>query len=306
MVSRERRASFFSAELRSSIRRLGGSLASCEAVLKLNPNSAVAWLKSAEIYERRNRLEEARDCLERALKLEPKSESARLKEGILLTRERRLDEAAQSLCDLLQSGLADREVHWKAGHQLALVMDKMGDFSGAAQVWEASKQGVEVSYASEIKKAREAFELKASLIRKLTDDLTPARIKSWREAGRGLIKPSLLAGHPRSGTTLLETILDRHGMLVSLEETTCMENEVSRSVFGSHAAKPKLFEARFLDGIPPHTCRRAGDFYQKSVRQFLGGNLEGRMVLDKNPMMTHFLGVAPRFFSGTEGTDHDP
>lgn len=286
----------FAAELRGSMRSLGASLSTYERVSTLNPKSAVAWLKSAEILERQSRLEESRECLERALQLDPKSESARFREAVLLTREKSLDEAAQSLCDLLQSGLTDREVHWKAGHQLAMVMDKMGDFSGATQVWQASKQGMEVNYASEIKIAREAFELKASLIRKLTDDLTSARIKSWREAGSGLFQPSILAGHPRSGTTLLETILDRHSMLVSVEETICMENEVSRSVFGSVAAKPELFDAEFLDEVSDVSCRKAGNYYQKSTGQFVNGDPKDRMLLDKNPMLTHFLGVALRFF----------
>lgn len=286
----------FAAELRSSMRNLGVSLSTYKTISRLNPKSAVAWLKSAEILERQNRLEESRDCLERALRLDPKSESSRFREAVLLTREKRLDEAAQSLCDLLQSGLADREIHWKAGHQLAVVMDKMGDFPGATQVWQASKQGMEVNYACEIKMAREAFELKASLIRKLTDDLTPARIKSWRNAGHGLFQPRVLAGHPRSGTTLLETILDRHSMLVSVEETSCMENEIFRSVFGGIAAKPELFDAEFLDGVPTVSCRKAGNYYQKATRQFVNGDVKNRMLLDKNPMLTHFLGVALRFF----------
>ena len=230
------------------------------------------------------------------MRLDPKSEAARFREAVLLSREKRFDEAAQSLCDLLQSGLTDREVHWKAGHQLAMVMDKMGDYSGAGQVWQASKQGMEVNYASEIKVAREDFERKASLIRKLTDDLTPARIQSWREAGSGLSRPSVLVGHPRSGTTLLETILDRHSMLVSVEETTCMENEVFRSVFGGAAAKPELFDAGFLDGVSAVSRRKAGSSYQKATRQFIEGGVRNRVVLDKNPMLTHFLGVALRFF----------
>ena len=286
----------FAAELRGSMRDLRASLSTYEMVSKLNPDSAFAWLKSAEILERQNRLGDSRACLERALRLEPKSETARLREAVLLTRENRLDEAAQSLCDLLQSGLTDREVHWRAGHQLASVMDKLGNFSEAAQVWQASKQGMEVNYASEIKLAREAFEIKAAVIRKLTDDLTPARIKSWREAASGTTQPHILGGHPRSGTTLLETILNRHSMLVSVEETTCLENEVFRAVYGSASAKPGLFDAGFLDRVSGASRRKAGSGYRKAAQQFIDGGLRGRLLLDKNPMLTHFLGVALRFF----------
>lgn len=286
----------FAGDLRGSMRCLDTSLLSYQRVSKLNPKSATSWLKSAEVLERQSRLEDSRQCIERALQLDPKSEAARFREAVLLTREERLDDAAQSLADLLQSGLTDREIHWKAGHQLAKVLDKMGDFSSAAQVWQASKQGMEVNYSSEIKTAREAFELKASLIRKLTEELTPARLKSWRDQGSDLLQPSVLAGHPRSGTTLLETILDRHSKLVSLEETSCMENSVFRSVFGGTGAKPELFDAGFLDGVSRAKLRKAGSDYQKSAQQYLSGGLQNRLLLDKNPMLTHFFGVALRFF----------
>jgi tetratricopeptide (TPR) repeat protein len=286
----------FAAELQSSMRQLNTSLATYEQATKLHPDSAPAWMKAAEIHERQNRLEDSRECLERALQLDPKSEMARFQEAVLLTREKRFEEASQSLCDLLQSGLNDREVHWKTGHQLAMVMDKMGEFESAAQVWLASKEGMEANYAPEIKKAREEFEKKASLIRKLTTELTSARLESWKAQGAGSLQPRILAGHPRSGTTLLETMLDRHSMLVSLEETTCMENEIFHAVFGSHAAETELFDARFLDRLSSFTFRQAGKHYQKSARQFLGEQSEDVTLLDKNPMLTHFLGVALRFF----------
>ena len=131
----------FAAELRGAMRRLNGSFELYERVVKRHPKSARAWLKLAEIHERQSRLEEARECLARALQLEPEAEMGCFREAVLLTREKRLEEAAQGLCDLLQKGLKDREVHWKAGHQLAMVLDKMGIFPGRRRCGRLRKRG---------------------------------------------------------------------------------------------------------------------------------------------------------------------
>ncbi len=289
----------FVADMRYSMRRIDSALSNYKELTAALPSTKAlgSQLKTVEILERQGRLDEAQETLERALKLDPKSEHGRFLHAVLKFRSAKFEDAEQELCDLLGSGLQDREIHWKAGHQLATVLDKKGEHQDAALVLQASKAGMENDYAKEIKMSRDAFRLKSQSIKQLTSQLTRADIERWRAENEDTFPAAVLAGHPRSGTTLLESILDRHSGVVSVEETTCMEDEIFRSVFGVAAAKPELFDIDFLNQVPKSSRMQARKSYLKSARQFLVNPPDSnQLILDKNPMLTHFLAVGLRFF----------
>lgn len=158
---------------------------------------------------------------------------------------------------------------------------------------------MEEDFADEIVRHRELHARRSAAIREQMSQLTPDHLRSWREAAAGLppLRAALLAGHPRSGTTLLESILDAHSGLVSVEETECMESRVSRAVFKG-APTVELFDVGFLDRLPVETVKKARTGYAKALAQFPVTPAGDRLLLDKNPILTHFLGAALRFFPG--------
>src|SRR5262249_36540419 len=73
-----------------------------------------------------------------------------------------------------------------------------------------------------------ALQLMQNRAREMERTITTEVLTRWRADGAKL-KPArriaLLCGHPRSGTTLLEQVLDAHPDILSAEETRLMHDE---------------------------------------------------------------------------------
>jgi tetratricopeptide (TPR) repeat protein len=120
--------------------------------------------------------------------------------------------------------------------------------------------------------------------------------ESWRapnEAGpashggaRGHV---FLLGFPRSGTTLLEKALAGHPDVVTLEEVDHLELAAGR-LLASDAALDHLLR------LPAAEARACCKAYWSAAADSLGGNLAGRIVVDKLPLHTANLPLIARLF----------
>ncbi|BDS06545.1 hypothetical protein NT6N_15850 [Oceaniferula spumae] len=289
----------FVAELRYAMRHVHGALDAYELCASVEETTTAGWLGAAAIQERMGQLEAAAESVRKALKRDAGSERGRYLQSFLFVRMGRWGEAEQCLCDLLGSGLHDREIHWRAGHQLAAVLDRQGEHASALQVLLATKQGMEHDYAAEIKAARATFLFKSGKIRQLMEELTPRMLEGWMDGAEAGFPAAVLAGHPRSGTTLLGSIVGRHSQVSCIEETACMENQIFRSVFQKDSAEPKLFESGYLAAVTAGARQQAQRGYLNAIRQFSHeGAKSSDLIIDKNPMLTQFLAVALRFMPG--------
>jgi len=97
-----------------------------------------------------------------------------------------------------------------------------------------------------------------------------------------------LLGFPRSGTTLVETVLGRHPGVTSLEEKNTLDAGVLAYLTGPKAAS-SLEAARELDLQPLR------DDYWRRVRSF-GVNPEATIFIDKNPFNTMKLALIYKLF----------
>jgi tetratricopeptide (TPR) repeat protein len=103
------------------------------------------------------------------------------------------------------------------GHHLAKVLDKLGHYQGAIEALFSAK-ALEVQYNPQVKQFRDErtnwrkWHLDAL-------DFTHQDAKRWRDEAEPWHDHVFLLGHPRSGTTLLEQVLDGHSEVCSIEET---------------------------------------------------------------------------------------
>lgn len=110
------------------------------------------------------------------------------------------------------------------------------------------------------------------------------------------MRVALLTGFPRSGTTLLEQLLDAHPDLVSSEERDFIGQELYHEVAFGQGATP--LHGCFAK-IPPEKVAAQRDRYLPVMEYLLGEKINGRMHLDKNPAYNLTIPFMLRFFPET-------
>jgi hypothetical protein len=129
--------------------------------------------------------------------------------------------------------------------------------------------------------------------------ITKEMLQQWRDTGAPgspAHRFSVLCGHPRSGTTLLEQVLDAHPEAVSSEETMIFQNEAFSTVM-PHAVQSKMLES--MAAASGDLIQKARENYFRFTERFLGAPLGGRLLLDKNPSLTPLIPAITRIFPET-------
>lgn len=242
-----------------------------------------AGLELAMLLDRAGRMEEADAVLAARLERQPAFTEGRFFQAHVAIRR---GDAARAV-PVLESIAADVRHHpylrTRACYALAEAADRAGDPAGAIQQALRAKAFGEPD-AEPLKRI-------ASLIRKQGDQLaralSPAALADWKKDKHPPVV--LLTGSPRSGTTLLEKVLDAHPGLRSSDEHDLFARFLVPPVLqppgkaGTGDAGKRLLaaDARRMASM------RAG--YFSGMEELLGEPLAGRVMLDKNPSLTELI-----------------
>ncbi len=257
------------------------------------PRDTAALISLAEVSERLHRLDDAREAIERALALEPEHPTGLYLQAKLERRAGDPERAETLLRDLLSQPTKLLEPRWRSWYELASILDKQQRFEEAMQALEKAKQVLRRSG----KKVSSGADLIGENNRAMLEALTKRHLEKWWEA-RESLQPAqrlaLLCGHPRSGTTLIEQVLDSHPELVSADETNIMSDDVYIAL-GNELPEVEN-PAERLDAASVDQLLGVRADYLCYAEAFLGQALNGRMLLDKNPELTMILPVIARVF----------
>jgi tetratricopeptide (TPR) repeat protein len=250
-------------------------------------------VKLAEIYERLRRLDKAGELVDRALELDPHCAMAVLVRVRLDRLSGRLDAAEQSLRPLLASN--DQRT-WstriRGWYELGAILDRRERFDEAMAAFVAAKNLIRPGAARFIASQRSV----RTQIEHAIANVSQESLGRWLAAGSDLgpeRRIALLCGHPRSGTTLLEQVLDSHPQVVSSEETP---------IFFEHylmlrgQAPPNAPMLSVLDSASVAAVRSARDEYTRCTEALLGAPIGDRLLVDKNPSLTPLLPAFVRVF----------
>src|SRR6185437_5296139 len=103
---------------------------------------------------------------------------------------------------------------------------------------------------------------------------------------------AFLGGHPRSGTTLLEQVLDANPDVLAFDEPLSFHQEVEKELH----LKPFPSAAEQLDTLPDARRAEMRRRYVKSLLRETPGQPLQRVLVDKNPSQTMSLNVWLRVF----------
>ena len=136
-----------------------------------------------------------------------------------------------------------------------------------------------------------------SRAKEMEQTLTTAVLDRWR-ADADKLQPlrriALLCGHPRSGTTLLEQVLDAHSDITSAEETKVMHDDAYLPLIRDFPEGTSILQA--LDSVPPSLIRHARENYFRCTELFLRHQIGSRLLVDKNPALNLMIPMVVRVF----------
>ena len=255
-----------------------------------NPVSRAAC---ASLLERANRLEDAKTAAEATLALDPRSAEAQLVLAKIARREGA--ENAMSLYRTLIDNALKGSLHItpatfaRAQADLADLCEAAGEHAEAMRLYKAANRTNAETFA--------AWEAETDTYRRRVEALTAAvRALPETPGGRETVQgaPIFLVGFPRSGTTLLDQILDVHSALAVMEEKTVLD-QVSEALGGPESERPRLAAA--LDAGERARLRRL--YFEIAGRQGPARG-EGTALVDKLPLNIRNLWLADVLFPGAK------
>lgn len=258
----------------------------CLEAADLEPDNLDAQVYFASLLSRSAGVNEARVAVRRCLKLDPRNEQARYLSAHLDRRENKFTEADQQFRDLLAGGPRDSRVAYFCNLELARVLDRQEQFNDAmTHLREAKKLAAKSINIDQAKKQfderRERMPRKAKALPK---NILEVWNKSFPAEARSPVPPlAFLGGHARSGTTLLERILDAHPSAAACDESLAF------------MSIGPLVDVT-LPEIPSAYLNFVRQRYLKNLTRSLDAPVDGKILIDKNPAVTAYLPAFLRAF----------
>jgi len=254
-----------------------------------------AQLELGVLYERRHKVIEAFDLIEDCLRQDPAYAEAEFFKARLLRRLKDNSSAVQIFQKLSTSENVHPLVRAQAWNELAQNFDREGDYDCAMDALRKSKELIRVNEADLL---RESEGLQRHL-NTLVEAITSQQFQAWTVQAQSLDekKTAVLAGFPRSGTTLLEQVLDSHPQLVSSDEREAFGRDIFPAMW--RAEDTPLPTATALDRIPAARLLEQRNRYLEYMEAALNSPIGDRVHLDKNPTMTLLLPGLLRLFPET-------
>lgn len=268
--------------------RLDEAVASYRKAREIRPDYVEAHYNLAEVLEKANRTEALREAVAVAKRNCPGHPRLTLAEAWLLRRDGDCA-AARAVLEAAGAAVADAGFLSKRAHLLGELNDRLGDSEAAYRCFAEGNRRLSDTAAARLAVARGYAARVDTLLERFSSDW----VASWRNP-EGADGPSekmvFLVGFPRSGTTLLESILRSHDAVDVVEEI------------------PAVLAAReALEGLPggyPDGLAALGPAELEALRKIYFAELDkhlapegrGAVVVDKLPMNMVEAGLIHRIF----------
>ncbi|HEY1716877.1 MAG TPA: sulfotransferase, partial [Verrucomicrobiae bacterium] len=251
------------------------------------------FVQLAKLYERLRRMDAAVAMVDRALQLNSACPEALLTRARLERQAGRLEKAEQIIRSFVTKPNSDVWTHAQTWYELGGILDRQGKYDDAIAAFVQAKSLLHPQ------SGRFLAELK--IVRKRITDMqanvTSEMLQRWFNNAPALPPPrrfALLGGHPRSGTTLLEQVLDSHPGIVSVEETEIFHDDAYAPIMKRLPDETPILS--FLDPAPNDVIQLSRANYFRSAELFLGKPIGGRLLIDKNPSLTFLIPALIRIF----------
>lgn len=254
-----------------------GAEAAYRAVIERDPRNPSGNLGLAVVFELSNRTEDLASLVGEAKERGADEEVLSFIRAFDHRRAKRFKDGIAAM-----SGISAELETARQAQLLGQLYDGAGDYDAA---WRSFSRMNEIQRADPSRPEERAEAYRQS-IRTNYDATTPEWAKEWTDVQieDGRSSPAFLVGFPRSGTTLLDTILMGHPQVEVLEEEPTF-----------HRAGQLLAEYPELPRAGPEliVAARAAYFDEVAKRTKMA---PGKLIVDKNPLFTVALPMILRIF----------
>ncbi len=268
--------------------QLDEALSSFKKAYEINPGLVDACNNLGEIYEKRNDVEQAELFSQKALSMDPANPHARYVQARLLRRRGKLEEAVELLAPAVQvESVYLSFIHFELGKLYDLLNDNARayhHFSSGNNLQRLKTEGSDRAMESYLRKLERM---------KSTVTAEWGRSFSAQPVSHPSGPPCFLVGFPRSGTTLLDQILDCHPQLQVMEEVPILETLASE-IDVSYGGYPRALPSLDQEDIKSLRAR-----YFNEVEQSIGRK-PGTVLVDKLPLNIQHVPLAVRLFPATK------
>lgn len=240
----------------------------------------------AECLERAGKPGESAEALEAGLRRFGSLPELRIFQAKLLRHSNHADESLAVLDAVISDDRHDGRFASSAHYGRAACLEKLERFQEVFPALRQAKQPLLAGHEEMLEKSTRSLRLLRDEVAKLTRD----HVRAWRERppGRPLC---LLTGFPRSGTTLLEVMLDSHESVVTSSEAPIFGNFIiTPECDPQDGSFPQPFEG-------PAAKRLAARYW--NYHEGNAGELRDRMLVDKNPALTPLVHYFINLFAGS-------
>lgn len=251
-------------------------------------------VKLAELYERFHFLNEAGELVERALGMDRHCALALLVRARLDRLAGRLGEAETTIRALVALSSPETwSTRIRGWYELGAILDRQGRYDEAMNAFETAKSMIRPNARDFLAGQRRVH----ANLKRAESDITGPVLDRWFDEGKSFQRRrrlALLGGHPRSGTTLLEQVLDSHPDIVSAEETTIFFHECYlplRRGFSETSTVLAGLEAASREVL----AKRRAEYF-RCMDSFRVDPIGERMLIDKNPSLTALIPAMARVF----------
>ena len=267
-----------------------------QRALAADKNIPDAHLELAVLFERRHRLDEAIAAVQECLRISPAYHEANIIRGRLLRRKGDVSGAEQLFRDLTTNESVHPLVRAQAWTEIANALDQQGEYRSAMQALLRCKESL-LPMQDQVRHESDTI---LRILRTLGESVTAEHFKRWAVAGRAFPQQRLamLTSFPRSGTTLLEQVLDSHPQLVSSDEREAFARDIFPAMWMAPATPQPTVQA--LDAAPVERIATQRQRYLNYMSAALNQPINEQVHLDKNPTHTLLIPAMLRLFPETK------
>jgi tetratricopeptide (TPR) repeat protein len=261
----------------SSLHRMEAAEETYRHVLGIDRSNATAYLGLALVYELSNRGDDLSKLVEEAQEQSVNEKTLRFMRAYHYRRSKQFE---LGLAELEQ--VPDELETTRRLHLLGQLLEGVGRYDEAFAAFERMNQ----LFRDDTTKPEERGARYRHMVRAAVDVVSEEWVGSWRqeESEGDRPAPVFLVGFPRSGTTLLDTILMSHPKIEVLEEEPALRK--AQTALNDFAGLATASSARIIE------ARRI--YWETTAK--LTPLAPGNLLIDKNPLTMNLLPLVRRLF----------